>query len=92
VARFPPAVWSRLAESGQAYDARAFLASARIPILEVYGDVGRTPETQLRLEVPPNPNITWAWVAGAGHYLPHEKPAEVAEICRRAIERCERDS
>jgi pimeloyl-ACP methyl ester carboxylesterase len=53
--------------------------------------MGRTAETERRLGVPPNPHIRWRWVAGAGHYLPHERPAEVAAICREAVAWLERE-
>jgi pimeloyl-ACP methyl ester carboxylesterase len=34
------------------------------------------------LMIPDNPQIRMIWVPDAGHYLPLEKPKEVAEICR----------
>ena len=57
------------------------LSTQRIPIYEVFGGMGRNDLTEKRLRIPPNLNIQWVWVPNAGHYLPHECPAEVAEVC-----------
>ena len=84
-ARFRPQDWTRFWESVQAFDATAFLAQTTIPIVEVYGAMGRAPEAERQLQVPNRPNIHWAWVPDAGHYLPHERPADVAAICQRSI-------
>jgi pimeloyl-ACP methyl ester carboxylesterase len=83
--RFDPGHWRRFWNSVEAFDATAFLARARIPIFEVYGGLGCTDATQERLLVPPNPQIRWRWIAGAGHYLPHERPAECAAICAECL-------
>ncbi len=81
---FPPAVWQVFWHTVETFDAWDTLQSARIPIWEVYGGLGRAEQTQTRLQVPANPCICWRWLAGAGHYLPHERPGEVAEICAAA--------
>lgn len=80
--RVPPAVWAHLWASVQAFDASSFLSSAHIPIAEVYGEMGRTPATQDLLMIPPNPRIRLTWIPNAGHYLPHERPLEIAALCR----------
>lgn len=80
-------VWNPLWASTEAFDAWDFLASARIPILECYGSLGRRPDAAQRLRVPENPRIAWRWIEGAGHYLPLEKPAEVADACRALLRR-----
>jgi pimeloyl-ACP methyl ester carboxylesterase len=73
--------WEYLGKSGDAYDGFPYLQRVRIPVVEVYGDAGRTPGTEKQLEVPANPCISLRWVKGAGHYLPHANPREVARIC-----------
>jgi pimeloyl-ACP methyl ester carboxylesterase len=82
--RFPDAVWEPFWESVEAFDGSAWLGSARIPVLEAYGAVGRTETTRAGLRVPESPWIRVAWVEGAGHFLPHARPAEVAGLCAEA--------
>jgi pimeloyl-ACP methyl ester carboxylesterase len=83
VRHFPAEDWQRFRESVAASDAFAYLSRAQIPIAEVYGERGRTPETEKQLHIPDNPCISVHWIPGAGHYLPHEKPREVAALCAR---------
>lgn len=85
VGKFPPATWDHFSRTVRSYEGYPFLQGAKIPVQEVYGDAGRLPDTERRLCIPSNPNITTAWIPGAGHYLPHEAPREVARICRAAI-------
>jgi pimeloyl-ACP methyl ester carboxylesterase len=73
--------WEILGKSGDAFDGFPYLQHVRIPVVEVYGEAGRTPDTEKQLEIPANPCISRLWVTGAGHYLPHAKPREVARIC-----------
>lgn len=81
--QFQSEVWHNFWKSVKNFDAYAYLAHACIPIYEIFGSMGRNDLTQEKLCIPPNPNIQWVWVPNAGHYLPHECPAEVAEICAR---------
>ena len=78
--RFDPEIWDRFWASVETFDALAFLRSAGMPVLEVYGDMGRTGATRRRLLIPDNPSIRLVWISHAGHYLPHERPREVAEL------------
>ena len=77
--RFQPEIWRRFWNSVEAFDGYDILQSAEMPVLEAYGGMGRNASTREKLRVPPNPHIRWQWISGAGHYLPHERPAEVAE-------------
>lgn len=79
--RLGPAGLAALRASVVAWDGLPFLRRATIPVLEVYGDMGRTAETLARLSIPDNPAIELRWIEGAGHYLPHERPQEVARLC-----------
>jgi pimeloyl-ACP methyl ester carboxylesterase len=83
--RFSDLEWQFFWESVKAFDATGFLKATRVPIWEVYGDAGRTNESERLLLVPARGNIFWHWVKGAGHYLPHESPAQVAGICHQAL-------
>ncbi len=78
--RFNPEVWDSFWESVKIFDAYTYLEQSRIPIYEVFGGMGRNDFTEQQLRIPPNPNIQWVWIPNAGHYLPHECPAEVAKV------------
>ena len=78
--RFKPEVWNDFWKSVEDFDAYTYLEQAGIPICEVFGGMGRNDLTEQRLRIPSNPNIQWAWIPNAGHYLPHECPAEIAKI------------
>ena len=78
--RFQSEIWSHFWESVTDFDAYTYLQQAGIPIWEVFGGMGRNALTEKKLRIPPNPNIQWVWIPPAGHYLPHECPAEVAKV------------
>lgn len=84
--RFKPDVWESFWTSVQNFDAYAYLEQASIPIYEVFGEMGRNESTLHKLRIPPNPNIQLIWVPNVGHYLPHECPSEVAEICTKFVD------
>ena len=79
--RFEQSVWGNFWSTVKDFDAYTYLEQASIPIYEVFGGMGRNESTEKKLRIPPNPNIQTIWVENAGHYLPHECPAEVAKIC-----------
>ena len=81
--QFQSEIWNDFWESVKNFDAYAYLQEARIPIWEVFGGMGRNELTDNKLRIPPNPHIRWVWIPNAGHYLPHERPIEVVEICIR---------
>ncbi len=78
--RIQPEVWNDFWESVKNFDAYAYLQQARIPILEVFGGMGRNDLTEEKLRIPSNPHIRWVWVPNAGHYLPHECPTAVSKV------------
>lgn len=79
--RFEQDIWSSFWSSVKDFDAYKFLERSSIPIYEVFGGLGRNDTTEMKLRIPPNPNIQVIWIPNAGHYLPHECPAEVAKVC-----------
>lgn len=83
--RFLPRVWQNFWTSVRNFDSYAFLEKTRIPVIEVYGEMGRIESTEKLLDIPSNPNIRLQWVPDAGHYLPHEYPQKIAAICRSCI-------
>ena len=86
-ARFAQGNWVRFWDSVQRFDAYVYLRSAQIPIVEAYGAMGRHERTAANLKVPRNPLIEWIWISNAGHYLPHERPVEVADACMHGLGR-----
>lgn len=85
--RFSPDIWQYFWHSVEAFDAQPYLQRTAIPICHVWGSKGRADRTQCDLLIPPNRHIRLLWLPGAGHYLPHEKPGEVAQICAAAAVR-----
>jgi pimeloyl-ACP methyl ester carboxylesterase len=83
--RFAPGIWASFWRSVQEFDASTYLVQATIPILEVYGGLGRRDSTQARLQVPDRLNISWLWITDAGHYLPIERPDLVAAACLQGL-------
>ena len=78
--RFKSEIWHDFWESVENFDAYTYLKQAGIPICEVFGGLGRNDSTVQKLRIPSNPNIQWVWIPNAGHYLPHERPVEVAKV------------
>jgi pimeloyl-ACP methyl ester carboxylesterase len=87
-ARFQPEVWDYFWQSVLEFDARDFLESTSLPIYEIYGNLGRIETTRQNLMIPSKPNIEVIWLDDAGHYLPVEKPVELATICQRVLAQC----
>lgn len=83
--RFNPGVWNSFWTSVREFDGYRYLEKASIPIYEVFGEMGKNELTERKLRIPPNQNIRVKWIPNAGHYLPHECPAAVAEICLNLI-------
>jgi len=85
VARIGKAVWQPFWSSVCDFDGYSFLRGAAIPVYEVFGQLGRTAESEAELRVPDTPHIHWRWIHQAGHFLPIEAPRQVAGICLQAL-------
>jgi len=83
--RFDQALWHQFWTSVQNFDGREFLNQTDLPIWQVYGAMGKKANAPKHLLVPDRENIGFVWIEGSGHYLPHECPDEIAEVCNRAI-------
>ncbi len=83
---FETDVWNRFWTTVREFDGYSYLENASLPIYEVFGEMGRNELTEQKLRIPPNANIQIVWLQNAGHYLPHECPASVAEICQSLAE------
>jgi len=82
---FVPELWKYFWTSVQQFDGLDFLKKTELPVWEVYGAMGKKVDSNDRLGVPHRPNITWVWISNAGHYLPHERPDQVADVCKQAL-------
>jgi len=71
------------------WDGAEFVASTRVPILEVYGDRGRPRPTPEQLKIPVRANIVMHWIPGASHPLPLQAPEALAEAMNRFIRNTE---
>ena len=76
---------SRFSRIWRRWDGGPILAATRLPVLELYGDRGRTAPTRAALEIPARGNIDLRVIAGVSHYLHVERPDEVALSCRRFL-------
>jgi pimeloyl-ACP methyl ester carboxylesterase len=85
--RFNSENWTAFWETVSAFDSYEYLKQTTIPVVETYGEIGRNEETKAGLRIPSNPMIETIWIPNAGHYLPHERPQEVAAACVRGVER-----
>lgn len=85
--RFHPDVWNRFWTTVREFDGYSYIENASIPNYEVFGEMGKNEFTEQQLRIPPNPKIQIMWLPNAGHYLPQECPAAVAEICQCITER-----
>ncbi|MCG9126369.1 alpha/beta hydrolase [Candidatus Poribacteria bacterium] len=83
--RFQPSIWKDFWSTVISFNGYNYLKEASIPIYEVFGEMGRNDATEDLLDIPSNPNIQVKWISDAGHYLPHERPMEVAEICNEYL-------
>ncbi len=79
--RHTPGQWNAFWTSVQEFDGSDVLSAPPAPVLEVYGELGRRPDSKNKLLVPPHPRIAWCWLPDCGHYIPLEKPAETAALC-----------
>jgi len=70
--------------SVRAFDGYAMLSELTIPVVEMYGTAGWREDALTSPLIPDKPNIQIRWIHGAGHFLLHERPHEVAQVCREA--------
>jgi len=85
--RLTQQLWEHFWKSVESFDAEPFLRATRMPVIEVYGGMGRKTSPRKKLLLPEKANIELIWIPGTGHYLPHERPAEVAEACLLGAEK-----
>lgn len=84
-ALFQPEAWKQFRKSIEAFDGRELLETTALPVYEIYGGLGKIETTRRNLMIPSRPNIEIIWIENAGHYLPIERPAELADIFKRIL-------
>jgi pimeloyl-ACP methyl ester carboxylesterase len=87
--RFGGDQWRGFWHTVKEFDGSAALEAIDIPVYEIYGSSLASPDSQSQLNIPDRSNIHVEWVEGCGHFLPHEVPEKVAEICRQAYAECQ---
>ena len=65
------------------------LSRTSVPVLEIWGDRKRPHPSRAQMKIPERPNIELCWIAGASHFLPIERPAELADAINRFVQRVE---
>lgn len=84
-AQFSEADWTYFWSTVEQFDATDVLDIAEVPVVAVFGDCGRGPDTESLLALPSNPLVHLVWLPECGHYLPHERPDAVAWQCMSAL-------
>jgi pimeloyl-ACP methyl ester carboxylesterase len=66
------------------------LRDTPLPVLELWGDrkLPYHPNREM-MQIPDRPNIELQWIAGASHFLPLERPGDVAKAMNAFIRRVE---
>lgn len=81
-----PELWSATWSALAGFDVAGDAARTAVPVIAVAGDADTsTPPTDLHLAAATYPNATYAEIAGSGHMVPLERPAELGEILRHHL-------
>jgi pimeloyl-ACP methyl ester carboxylesterase len=65
------------------------LETTQVPILQIWGDRGRTRPSRERMRIPQRPNIELIWMPGSSHSLLIQCPEDVARVTADFLERTE---
>lgn len=76
--RWPPQQQSGFVRVWTKWDGTGFLRDTNLPVLELYGDRSKSRPAAEVLGIPDRENIRLQWIPNASHWLPVEKPADVA--------------
>jgi len=78
--RWDPELRTRYNTMWKRWDGWETLAATQIPVLEIWGDRGRTRPSRDQLRIPDRENIQLKWISGASHNLLVEAPERLAEL------------
>jgi len=73
-------IWKR-------WNGAGILERTPLPVLEVWGDRNLPHPGRTQMQIPERPNIDIQWIAGASHYLPLERPDELAAAIDNFVRR-----
>jgi pimeloyl-ACP methyl ester carboxylesterase len=59
-------------------------------VLELWGDRNQPHPSREVMQIPDRPKIELQWITGASHFLPLERPAEVAAAVNAFVRRAEK--
>ncbi len=85
--RWPKEQIAAFARIWRQWDGAGILERMQVPVLEIWGDRGRPRPTRAAMKIPERANIDLVWIAGASHFLPMERPAEVGRAIQEFIDR-----
>lgn len=88
VDRWEPTLRDAFCRMWMQWDGWSILESTDIPVLELWGDRGRTRPCRDLLRIPDRPNIRLEWIAGVSHDLPVEAPEQAAVLINQFIKEC----
>lgn len=71
------------------WDGQPILQTTVLPVLELYGDRGKTPASLEQLKIPNRKNIELKWLHNASHKIHFERPKIVADAMNQFIKNCE---
>ncbi len=78
--RWDAALRARYCAIWREWDGWEILHATPIPVLEIWGDRGRTRPSHEVMRIPDRPNIELAWIPNASHNLLIEAPDRLAEL------------
>ncbi len=83
--RWDPALRTRYSTIWREWDGWDILNATPLPVLEIWGDRGRTRPTREIMRIPDRPNIELAWIPNASHNLLVEAPDRLAELLNNFV-------
>lgn len=89
MSRWSPQQRAEFAGIWRKWNGFEILQHTSLPVLELWGDRGRARPGLEKMKIPERSNIEVRWIAGASHFLPLERPAEVAQAIQEFIRRVE---
>jgi pimeloyl-ACP methyl ester carboxylesterase len=69
------------------WNGHGILAATRVPVLELWGDRGRTPPSLEQMQIPDRSNISVQWFHNCSHSLLIECPDQLAKAINAFIDK-----
>lgn len=78
--RWEPGLRAKYGTMWKKWDGWETLETTQVPVLEIWGDRGRSRPSRGQLRIPDRKNIQLEWIPGASHNLLVEAPERLAEL------------